>query len=456
MIQHFLPLLPELLVVATGLALAFRGRWPVPARRWVPALALVLVAAALALELWLGAALVTWARGAYTQDRFALFGKAAMLFGLLVLIASAGWEGERGEEGLPAACVAALAGMVAVSSTSLPLLWLAVTAAAGAGLAVPIQRRIENRALLAVAAGAAVVAALGLTLVGLQGHAWTLDGLRQGLTGPDGGGLALSAMLAVSGLLGPVVLLPMRALSGEEEPAVQEAVLGSLVGGTAALGSAKLLAALFGAGPEWGPYLAVLAAAGALVCGLAALGAGSLRGLSAWLVAGQTAWVAGALASHDQLGVASAAYLVGGLMLAASAAPLLAAGLTGSRAGMSGLAHRQPWRWLGLSLALLSLAGAPPLAGFFGEFAVAQELLRSQLAWVLAFGLLGSGVGLWAVVRVLVLAWLEPEHDERRLPASGWPLAAGLAGVLLLAYGVLSYPIHGLAVQGAEALGLFR
>ena len=30
------------------------------------------------------------------------------------------------------------------------------------------------------------------------------------------------------------------------------------------------------------------------------------------------------------------------------------------------------------------------------------------------------------------------------------------AAVLLLAYGVFAYPIHSLAVQGAEALGLFR
>jgi NADH-quinone oxidoreductase subunit N len=252
------------------------------------------------------------------------------------------------------------------------------------------------------------------------------------------------------------VLLPMRALSGEEEPAVQEAVLGSLVNGAVVLGSVKLLAALFGAGPEWGPYLAVVAAAGALVCGLIALAARSLRGLAAWLVTGQTAWVAAALAAHDQLGTASAVYLLGGLMLAASAAPLLAAGLSGSRAGISGLALRQPWRWLGLSLALLSLAGAPPLAGFFGEFTVALELVRSQLAWVLAFGLLGAAVGLWAVARLLIVAWLEPEHDERRLPAAGWPLAAFLTAVLLLAYGVFAYPIHGLAVQGAEALGLFR
>ena len=453
-----LTFLPELLVILTGLFLLLSGRMPAAVARWRTGLALLAVLVALGLEVWLGAALVTVAGGAYQQDRFALFGKAALLAGLLLVLATASWEGERSDGALPLACAAALAGMVAVSATSLPLLWVGLVVAALAGVAAGSLQPIEvGRPLLGVAAATAVLAGLGFLLVGVAGHAVTLSGLRQAVSGADlSPFLAVSAMIAGTGSLAPAVLLPARAWNAEEGPAVQEAVLGALVSVTAALTAAKVLAALFGAGAAWGPYVAVLGAAGALICGLAALAAGSLRGLVAWLITGQVAWTAIALGAHDRMGTAAAVYVLGGLVLAAGAAPLLAAGLRGGRAALAGMAHRQRWRWLGLSLVILSLAGAPPLAGFFGEFTVSVELVRSHLTWALACALLGAAAALWAVVRVLAGAWLEPVEDEHRLPGAGWPLSAALAAILVLGYGVFAYPIHGLALQGAEALGLLR
>jgi NADH-quinone oxidoreductase subunit N len=458
MIPSALTLLPELLVILTGVFLFASGRSPGAVGRWRTGLAVLVVLVALGLELWLGAALVTFAGGVYEQDRFALFGKAALLLGLMLVLASATWEAERSHGALPLACAATLAGMVAVSATSLPLLWVGLVVAALAGVAAGSLQPVEvGRPMLGAAAAAAGLAGLGLALVGVEGHSWTLNGVRGVLMQANlSPALAVSAMIAGTGALAPAALLPARAWNGEEGPAVQEAILGALVSVTAALSAAKLLGALLGAGVAWGPYIAVLGAAGALICGLAALAAGSLRGLVAWLVTGQVAWAAAALGAHDRLGTAAAVYVLGGLVLSAGAAPLLATGLRGGRAALSGMAHRQRWRWLGLSLVALSLAGAPPLAGFFGEFTVAAELVRSHLTWALACALLGSAAALWAVVRVLAGAWLEPANDEHRLPANGSLFSAALAGVLVLAYGVFAYPIHELAVQGAEALGLLR
>ena len=55
--------------------------------------------------------------------------------------------------------------------------------------------------------------------------------------------------------------------------------------------------------------------------------------------------------------------------------------LAGARRRLSSEFWRRPW----LKAALLL---APPLAGFFGEFAVAAELVRSGLGWLLGAGLL--------------------------------------------------------------------
>ena len=111
---------------------------------------------------------------------------------------------------------------------------------------------------------------------------------------------------------------------------------------------------------------------------------------------------------------------------------------------------------------MLSLAGAPPLAGFFGEFAVAAALAQSGHFGLLALGILGSVLSLVAVAGTLRVLYIQsPVEEARRGPGSALPNVTRLstAGavvfcVVIAAYGLLSSPILGLANQGAEALGL--
>jgi NADH-quinone oxidoreductase subunit N len=126
-----------------------------------------------------------------------------------------------------------------------------------------------------------------------------------------------------------------------------------------------------------------------------------------------------------------------------------------------GLGVLRPARAAGLALATLSLAGAPPLAGFFGEFAVAAGLAQSGHFELLALGLLGWVLGLVAAVGTLRVLYIQsPLEDSRRgtmiLPVLTRLSTAGAVAlcVVIAAYGVFANPIMGLADQGAEALGL--
>src|SRR3989442_14588188 len=100
--------------------------------------------------------------------------------------------------------------------------------------------------------------------------------------------------------------------------------------------------------------------------------------------------MAAGLATQDQGGSAASLFLLVRVLGGATAGPLLAGASDSPLSRLAGLGRREPARALGLALILLSLAGVPPLAGFFGEFTVAIELVRSGLGWVLACGLLGS------------------------------------------------------------------
>jgi NADH-quinone oxidoreductase subunit N len=143
-----------------------------------------------------------------------------------------------------------------------------------------------------------------------------------------------------------------------------------------------------------------------------------------------------------------------GAYLVASAAAPLALGDTPH--GLAGLVERGVARAAGFAICLLSLAGIPPFAGFFGEFAIAAQLARAGLFWLVAVGFFAWAVVGFAILRDLRLVFLASggEHVVRssqgRLAMGG----AALAAVVVVAYTFFANPISGLAIQGAAAVGL--
>lgn len=467
--MQYLALLPELLLIVGGVlslaTLSERGA----GRTLIPALAFVFAAAAFGVELWQGPRLATFAGDTLVQNRFALFGKAALMLTLAVWIAVTRVDLDFDDRLLPLGFLIAIGGAVVSSAAVVPLLWVGLLLALG-GFAVPFVLRPAARrdGRLLVALVGLVATGVALLVLGLVFHTWRLGQLITAIPrSPVSLGGGLLAMLALAGVLAPLLGIGYGARA--EEAAAGEARRGGaqrrlepgllgLLGGpllvVLVLAAARIGSAAFSVGPLWGPLLAVLGAVAALTGGLAALAARSVRGLLAWLTLGQAGWVAGTLAAHGQTGTAAALFLVGAAALAGGTAPLLAAGLDGPRAGVAGLGSRQPGRAIGLSVALLSLAGVPPAAGFAGLFWAGLTMTQSGLVWVLCAALLGAGLGTWAVVRVLLLLWIEPELDEHR-STTGWAAASGLlAAAVVLLYIVFAYPISDLALQAAEAIGL--
>ena len=458
-------LAPEVVILGTSLLLLL-GRRVVPPgyRSWFGAAALVAAVVALGLELWLGAAVGTLFDGGWQQDRFALFAKAALLLGLIVLVAS-GLSSPNEMEGdtLPAVFVVAFGGMVAASATSLVALWAglevaALAAIAGTGLGA---REAGTRLLLISAVGAALLAVGFAVLIATAGDS-SLAGLRTALR-PSSVNLplTLAVLLTLTGVAIRLGLAPFQWLAVEGGLSVTPlgaGALGGLLVGVAAIVAARLLGGLESVSMAWSPWLAVLSAAAMLLGGLRAATAGFPRAVAAWLLVAQVGWVTAGLAAHDRRGSAGALLVLGALLLAATAAPALARGEEGLQ--LAALRRNQPLRALGLVVLLLSLAGVPPLAGFVGQFAVAAELVRSNLAWLLAVGLLGSLLSVVAAVRVIRLLYLETSPDQpragrgARMPERTWSPAVLVPALMVLLYTLLANPISGLALQGAAALKL--
>jgi len=182
----------------------------------------------------------------------------------------------------------------------------------------------------------------------------------------------------------------------------------------------------------------------------------------AYLAVAQLGWVAAGLSTHFRAGFAASLFLLAAFGIAATCGPALLGRAEAGETAIAGLGAVRPVRALGLALAFLYLAGAPPLAGFFGELAVAAALAQSGNFVLLGLGLLGSVLSVAAVVGTLRVLYIQSPVDEARRPA-----AAALPAVTVLStagavvfcalvagYGLLGNPILGLADQGAEALGL--
>jgi NADH-quinone oxidoreductase subunit N len=80
---------------------------------------------------------------------------------------------------------------------------------------------------------------------------------------------------------------------------------------------------------------------------------------------------------------------------------------------LAGLHRRSPLLALCLMVYVLSLAGIPPLAGFFGKFAVFAAALQvggvaSPLGWLALFAIAMSAVGLYYYLVVLKQAVVSP------------------------------------------------
>ena len=84
---------------------------------------------------------------------------------------------------------------------------------------------------------------------------------------------------------------------------------------------------------------------------------------------------------------------------------------------LRGLFHRAPFAALMLGLAMLSLAGIPPLPGFVAKFLIFRNVMTSGHALLAVLGLVGSYLGIYFYLRVIQLMFMSP--DANVAPSTG-------------------------------------
>ncbi len=123
------------------------------------------------------------------------------------------------------------------------------------------------------------------------------------------------------------------------------------------------------------------------------------------------------------------------------------------RENYAGLSQRSPLLAAAMTVALASLAGVPPMAGFFAKFLVFAAIIGQKMWCLTAIGAIGVVVSLYYYLGVVkAMYWQEPRETGAITVA--WPMQALLwvTMVAVIGIGVFQGPLARCAFEAAEKL----
>ena len=191
-----------------------------------------------------------------------------------------------------------------------------------------------------------------------------------------------------------------------------------VLGFAGAEGSATLLHFQSG----WVPVLVVVSVISMLLGNLVAIVQTSLRRLLAYSAIAHAGYMLLAFVAHTQQSLASLLYYVATYALA-TLGVLGVLAVTEKQLGndaiydLAGLSRRAPFLSLCLAVFVLSLAGIPPLSGFFAKFLLFSALLAAGpgsrlLLWLVIFAIGMSAVSLFYYLRILKRVYVADPPNE--------------------------------------------
>lgn len=113
----------------------------------------------------------------------------------------------------------------------------------------------------------------------------------------------------------------------------------------------------------------------------------------------------------------------------------------------------QPLRALAVLVLMFSLAGVPPMVGFFGKFYVLRAAYDGGLAWLAVAGVIASVIGAFYYIRIVYFMYFgeEGEQLDSKMNPVLWAFLMGSAAVMLL--GVVNlFGIESMAAAAAATL----
>ena len=461
--------IPELILAVGALALlmigVFSGERSGPT---VTGLAIALLAVA---GLWIifvpGEGLAYG--GAYLADGFSRFMKIVALVGSIVaMFLSMGQAREQQLDRFefPVLLVLATLGiLLMISAHDLISLYLSLELQS---LALYVVAAINRDSLKSTEAGLKyfVLGALssgmllyGMSLVyGFTGHT-TFDAIATALSSETRSlGLVFGLVFVLAGLAFKISAVPFHmwtpdVYEGAPTPVTAFFAAAPKVAAMAIL-TRIVVTAFHPVLADWQQIIVFISIASMLLGSFAAIGQRNFKRLMAYSSIGHMGYALVGLAAGTKTGVSGVMlymviYMV---MTLGSFAIIMAMRRKDGRQvesieDLAGLSTTNPFMAVVLTALMFSLAGIPPLAGFFGKYFVFVAAIQAHLYALAIIGVLASVVGAYYYLRVIKVMWFDEAKDEFTRTAGSLRLVFGLSGLF-----VITYVFFGGAIGGAADL----
>ncbi|MYH56076.1 MAG: NADH-quinone oxidoreductase subunit N [Acidimicrobiia bacterium] len=487
-------LAPELVVAATILVVLTLDVVLPRSRKYWTAFAAVLGLAIAALPLLTlafddGPQSRSMMGGGYVVDEFALVLKAVFIVGgYLVLLMSVSFiESDRYYQGeyYLLMITSILGSLVMASSRDLITLFVGLELVTGPLFLLAGWRKGDSRSneaalkffILGVLSTAILLYGMSF-LYGLTGSV-TFEGIRQAAPAlADSGAFRLAVLFTIVGFGFKVTAVPFHFWAPDTYQGAPTPVTAYLSVGSKTAGFVGLMLLCYQALPAvteiWGPTLWILAALSMTLGNLTALRQDNVVRLLAYSSIAQGGFIlvpfAAAAVSNDPEVIQEAASAIIVYVIIYAFMNLGAFGVVIAGARRTGSVEIDDWAgmWrysprvavLG-AVFFFSLAGIPPLAGWYAKFVMFLSILRPDNVWTTALAVIAAVNAVIALVyyaRIGKTMWMdpvpegiEPKADSRPLVGS-LALALGITALFVGAAGVLPYEFAGVFADLAKTV----
>jgi NADH-quinone oxidoreductase subunit N len=466
------PLLPEIVLGLGAMALLMLGAYRGAAAARVidtGAMALLLVAGIVLLLLPAGK-LVTF-HGSFVVDDFARFLKVLVLIGSGAAIAMsldyAARERQQRFEYSVLILLSTLGMLMLISAADLIALYLGlelmnlplyVVAASHRDRLRSTEAGLKYFVLGALSSGMLLY---GASLVyGFTGTV-TFSGIAQAATA-GGIGLIFGLVFLFAGFCFKVAAVPFHMWTPDVYEGAPTPITAFFAAAPKIAGIAMFVRAAVTAFPgitiEWQQILVFVAIASMLLGSFAAIGQRNIKRLMAYSSIGHMGYALIGLAAGTAEGVQGvllymAIYITMTLgIFAVILAMRRSTGMVESIDQLAGLARTHPSMAFLLAVLLFSMAGIPPLAGFFAKFYVFLAAIKAGLYLLAVIGVLASVVGAYYYLAIVKIMYFdEPVEGFYAMPYE-LRVVLVLCGLFNILFSFYAGPLVGMANAAAHSL----
>jgi len=223
---------------------------------------------------------------------------------------------------------------------------------------------------------------------------------------------------------------------------------------------ARLLFEAFGhAIPDWSQVIALLSLLSMFVGSVAAIGQSDIKRLMAYSSITHMGFALMGLASGTVFGVQSmliymAIYVTMNigtfafiLMMEKDGKPIT------NISALNMYAKREPGKALAMLVLMFSMAGVPPMLGFFGKFYVLRAAYEGGLVWLAIFGVIASVIAAFYYLRIVYFMYFGKEGEEMDSHSSPMLWVALMGSAAIMVVGIINmFGVEGAAAAAAQTL----